>query len=102
MSELVEATALTAATIESNVAVDIRPLIMSVFNVRTSCSGLLARGCSEEKSRDVPVGAKFALTAILENTMVFTKFARLIAVDVLRVPNSGPLSPPGMPVEGEK
>ena len=80
---------------------DIRPLIMSVFNVRTSCSGLAARGCNAEKSSAVPAG-ELPVTLILEYTMVLTKFARLIAVDVLRIPNSGPLKPPGMPVEGEK
>jgi len=97
----VAGTARTAATTALNIEVDIRPLIRSVFKVRTSCSGLLASGWKEEKSSAVPAG-EFVVTVIREYTMVFTKFARLTAVDVLRVPNSGPLRPPGIPVDGEK
>jgi hypothetical protein len=39
-----------------------------------------------------------------ENAIVFTKFARRSAVDVVNRPNSGPLTPlvPGTTVPGEK
>jgi len=52
----VAGTARTAATTALNIEVDIRPLIRSVFKVRTSCSGLLASGCREVKSSAVPAG----------------------------------------------
>jgi hypothetical protein len=55
------------------------------------------------RSIEVPAGA-FVPTAMRPNTIVLTKLMRLRAVDVEKIPNSGPRTPavPGTTVVGAK
>ena len=84
-------------------SLDIVPWSSRSFRTSTRLEGLLAIARSGVKSSAVPAG-ELVLTAMRENTIVLTKFARRSAVDVVKIPNSGPRTPPvpGTVPDGEK
>jgi len=86
-------TAATAATMASRIGADIEPCISSPSRETTRSCGVIASGSSRDRSIDVPLGP-LVLAAMRENTMVFTKLIRRMEVEVVKIANSGPRTPP--------
>ena len=82
---------------ELRISSDIVPCIMSRFRRSTRFDGVAASCWSSTRLIDVPLGALQEFvpheTGIDENTIVFTKFARLSEVVASMIPNSGPNRP---------